>query len=216
MSLPGESQRRGAWWAATSGVAQSWAWLKRLSSSSSRHGAHSSEQNREVSGLHCGVCMKETINKHNRMPDRNATVKKRKAVEEERVMMGACYSRQVVREGELTATGAGPTFRGILEWCSSAQSYWKRMWPCLWPKGVSLRHGHAWQTVLSQWPAGAEGQTACLPRVGRLWSGRASPRAPAGWAPVVSGTPLIKVLRIVSSSLLSCSFLASHFTLQEH
>ena len=49
------------------------------------------------------------------MPGRNATVKKRKAVEEERVMMGACYSRQVVREGELTATGAGPTFRGILE-----------------------------------------------------------------------------------------------------
>ena len=31
--LPGESQGRGAWWAATYGVAQSWTWLKRLSSS---------------------------------------------------------------------------------------------------------------------------------------------------------------------------------------
>ena len=34
--LPGESQGRGAWWAAVYGVAQSRAWLKRLSSSSSR------------------------------------------------------------------------------------------------------------------------------------------------------------------------------------
>ena len=34
--LPGESQGRGAWWAAVSGVAQSRTWLKRLSSSSSR------------------------------------------------------------------------------------------------------------------------------------------------------------------------------------
>ena len=33
--LPGESQGRGAWWAAVSGVAQSRTWLKRLSSSSS-------------------------------------------------------------------------------------------------------------------------------------------------------------------------------------
>ena len=33
--LWGESQGRGAWWAAISGVAQSWTWLKRLSSSSS-------------------------------------------------------------------------------------------------------------------------------------------------------------------------------------
>ena len=33
--LPGESQGRGAWWAAIYGVAQSWTWLKRLSSSSS-------------------------------------------------------------------------------------------------------------------------------------------------------------------------------------
>ena len=33
--LPGESQGRGAWWAAISGVAQSRTWLKRLSSSSS-------------------------------------------------------------------------------------------------------------------------------------------------------------------------------------
>ena len=33
--LPGESQGRGAWWAAVYGVAQSWTWLKRLSSSSS-------------------------------------------------------------------------------------------------------------------------------------------------------------------------------------
>ena len=32
---PGESQGRGAWWAAVSGVAQSRTWLKRLSSSSS-------------------------------------------------------------------------------------------------------------------------------------------------------------------------------------
>ena len=31
--LPGESQGRGAWWAAFYGVAQSWIWLKRLSSS---------------------------------------------------------------------------------------------------------------------------------------------------------------------------------------
>ena len=30
--LPGESQRWGAWWAAVYGVAQSWTWLKRLSS----------------------------------------------------------------------------------------------------------------------------------------------------------------------------------------
>ena len=34
--LPGESQGRGAWWAAVCGVTQSWTWLKRLSSSSSR------------------------------------------------------------------------------------------------------------------------------------------------------------------------------------
>ena len=34
--LPGESQGRGAWWAAVSGVAQSRTWLKQLSSSSSR------------------------------------------------------------------------------------------------------------------------------------------------------------------------------------
>ena len=33
--LPGESQGRGAWWAALYGVAQSWTRLKRLSSSSS-------------------------------------------------------------------------------------------------------------------------------------------------------------------------------------
>ena len=33
--LPGESQGRRAWWAAVYGVAQSWIWLKRLSSSSS-------------------------------------------------------------------------------------------------------------------------------------------------------------------------------------
>ena len=33
--LPGESQGRGAWWAAVYGVAQSWKRLKRLSSSSS-------------------------------------------------------------------------------------------------------------------------------------------------------------------------------------
>ena len=32
--LPGESQGRGAWWAAVYGVAQSWTWLKWLSSSS--------------------------------------------------------------------------------------------------------------------------------------------------------------------------------------
>ena len=32
--LPGESQGRGAWWAAVYGVAQSQTWLKRLSSSS--------------------------------------------------------------------------------------------------------------------------------------------------------------------------------------
>ena len=31
--LPGESQGRGAWWAAVYGVAQSWTWLKWLSSS---------------------------------------------------------------------------------------------------------------------------------------------------------------------------------------
>ena len=34
--LPGESQERGGWWAAVSGVAQSWTRLKWLSSSSSR------------------------------------------------------------------------------------------------------------------------------------------------------------------------------------
>ena len=34
--LPGESQGRGAWWAAIYGVAQSWTWLKWLSSSSSK------------------------------------------------------------------------------------------------------------------------------------------------------------------------------------
>ena len=34
--LPGESQRREAWWAAVYGVAQSWTRLKRLSSSSSK------------------------------------------------------------------------------------------------------------------------------------------------------------------------------------
>ena len=33
--LPGESQGQGAWWAAICGVARSWTWLKRLSSSSS-------------------------------------------------------------------------------------------------------------------------------------------------------------------------------------
>ena len=36
--LPGESQGRGAWWAAVYGVAQSRTWLKRLSSSSSSIG----------------------------------------------------------------------------------------------------------------------------------------------------------------------------------
>ena len=35
MFLSGESQGQGAWWAAIYGVAQSWTWLKRLSSSSS-------------------------------------------------------------------------------------------------------------------------------------------------------------------------------------
>ena len=34
--LPGESQGRGAWWAALSGVAQSRTWLKRLSSGSTQ------------------------------------------------------------------------------------------------------------------------------------------------------------------------------------
>ena len=34
--LPGESQGREAWWAAVSGVAQSWTRLKRRSSSSIR------------------------------------------------------------------------------------------------------------------------------------------------------------------------------------
>ena len=34
--LPGESQGRGAWWAAFYGVTQSCTWLKRLSSSSNR------------------------------------------------------------------------------------------------------------------------------------------------------------------------------------
>ena len=38
--LPGESQGRGAWWAAVYGVAQSWTWLKWLSSSSSTMGRH--------------------------------------------------------------------------------------------------------------------------------------------------------------------------------
>ena len=37
MFLPGESQGRGAWWAAVSGVSQSWTRLKRLSSSSSNN-----------------------------------------------------------------------------------------------------------------------------------------------------------------------------------
>ena len=37
--LPGESQGRWAWWAAVYGVAQSWTWLKRLSSSSSSSGS---------------------------------------------------------------------------------------------------------------------------------------------------------------------------------
>ena len=36
---PGESQGRGAWWAAVYGVAQSWTWQKWLSSSSSYHTA---------------------------------------------------------------------------------------------------------------------------------------------------------------------------------
>ena len=36
--LPGESQVWGAWWAAIYGVAQSWTWLKWLSSSSSSAG----------------------------------------------------------------------------------------------------------------------------------------------------------------------------------
>ena len=36
----------------------------------------------EVSGLHCRAYMKETINKHNRMPGRNTAVKKRKAAGE--------------------------------------------------------------------------------------------------------------------------------------
>ena len=35
--LPGESQGRGAWWAAVSGIAQSQTRLERLSSSSSIH-----------------------------------------------------------------------------------------------------------------------------------------------------------------------------------
>ena len=35
VSLPRESCGQGAWWAAVYGVAQSWTWLKRLSSSSS-------------------------------------------------------------------------------------------------------------------------------------------------------------------------------------
>ena len=38
--LPGESQGRGAWWAAVSGVAQSWTRLKRLSSSYSSSPEH--------------------------------------------------------------------------------------------------------------------------------------------------------------------------------
>ena len=42
--LPGESQGRGAWWAAVSGVAQSWTRRKRLSSSSS---SSSSRENGE-------------------------------------------------------------------------------------------------------------------------------------------------------------------------
>ena len=37
--LPGESQGRGAWWAAIYGVTQSWIRLKRLSSSSSKNKA---------------------------------------------------------------------------------------------------------------------------------------------------------------------------------
>ena len=35
--LPGESQGRGAWWAAVYGVTQNWTWLTWLSSSSSSH-----------------------------------------------------------------------------------------------------------------------------------------------------------------------------------
>ena len=38
--MPGESQGRGAWWAAICGVAQSRTRLKRLSSSSSNHGIY--------------------------------------------------------------------------------------------------------------------------------------------------------------------------------
>ena len=53
--LPGESQGRGAWWAAVYGVAQSRTRLKRLTSSSSYYGLNVSPQNSYVEIHHMMV-----------------------------------------------------------------------------------------------------------------------------------------------------------------
>ena len=52
--LPGESQGRGAWWAAVYGVAQSRTRLKRLSSSSS-NSSNKEEQKEEVNSEHSQI-----------------------------------------------------------------------------------------------------------------------------------------------------------------
>ena len=57
--LPGESQGWGSWWAAVYGVAQSWTWLKRLSSSRSSSRSRSPERPRHSTRdvpfhRHCG------------------------------------------------------------------------------------------------------------------------------------------------------------------
>ena len=117
----------------------------------------------------------------------------------------------------------GPHSVGILEWSSSTQSYWKHMWPCLWPEGVSLCLCDRFMLGKQSLASDQQERKDKLPRlpapgVGRLCRApRVSQQAPVGWAPaVVSGSLLIKVLRILFPSLLSCYLLASHFTLQTH
>ena len=53
--LPGESQGRGAWWAAVYGVAQSRTWLKRLSSSSTHTVLFKIKRNKVL--IHTTTCM---------------------------------------------------------------------------------------------------------------------------------------------------------------
>ena len=75
VSLPGESQGRGAWWAAVCGVAQGWRWLKRLSSNgSSAVSVYRFLLQRRVSYILCFRCINDWALHHNSWPNVNISL----------------------------------------------------------------------------------------------------------------------------------------------